>query len=254
VAYLALFVALGGGALAATVLVSPSGRIKGCVNDSGRLRVLQPRKRCSSSETFIAWNQTGPKGTPGKRGAKGEPGAKGETGPEAKNAEHAASADAATNADKLDNIDSSAFAPVGSEAWHTPTLNDGFGYFNGGSQPHSNCWWSPYGQPFETPGFFRDPTGVVHLRGFARAHHGDGSHCGGIPDNDSVAFTLPVGYRPESEVVLSTVSNNTPGRLNIRTNGNVEIEPDYPSWFDVTVWVSLDGAFRCAPSGQDGCP
>jgi hypothetical protein len=71
VAYLALFVALGGGALAATSFIGSNGQIHGCVSKNGQLRVLKPGKKCKKSETKIAWNQKGPKGDNGGTGATG---------------------------------------------------------------------------------------------------------------------------------------------------------------------------------------
>jgi hypothetical protein len=82
VAYLALFVALGGtGAFAATVLVSSDGTVSGCVAKKGKhkgaLRVVKPGARCKRSETAIAFNQ---RGVPGAQGASGEQGLRGEPG------------------------------------------------------------------------------------------------------------------------------------------------------------------------------
>src|SRR3954465_5044277 len=79
VAYLALFVALGGtGAFAATVLVSADGTISGCVAKKGKhkgaLRVVKPGARCKRRETAIAFNQRGQPGTAGEQGAPGTPG------------------------------------------------------------------------------------------------------------------------------------------------------------------------------------
>jgi hypothetical protein len=71
VAYLALFVALGGGALAATSLVGSNGQIHGCVSKNGQLTVVKPGKKCKKGQTKIAWNQKGPKGDNGNAGATG---------------------------------------------------------------------------------------------------------------------------------------------------------------------------------------
>src|SRR3954453_6000884 len=79
VAYLALFVALGGtGAFAATVLVSPDGTISGCVTKKGKhkgaLRVVKPGAHCKRNERAIAFNQRGQPGATGETGQQGEPG------------------------------------------------------------------------------------------------------------------------------------------------------------------------------------
>jgi hypothetical protein len=68
-------------------------------------------------------------------------------------------------------------------------------------------------------------------------------------------FALPGGYRPEADVALTTISNNKVGRINVRSGGGLEIEFNFPAYADARNWVSLDGlTFRCAPSGQNGCP
>lgn len=74
VAYLALFVALGGGALAATSFIGSNGQIHGCVSKKGQLSVLKPSKKCKKGKTKIAWNQKGPKGDTGDTGATGATG------------------------------------------------------------------------------------------------------------------------------------------------------------------------------------
>src|SRR5438105_2859548 len=66
VAYLALFVALGGGALAATSFIGTDGRIHGCVvSKTGQLTVVKPDRKCNKSQIAIAWNQRGPRGRTG---------------------------------------------------------------------------------------------------------------------------------------------------------------------------------------------
>jgi hypothetical protein len=81
VAYLALFVALGGTGFAATVLVRPDGTISGCVAKQGKrkgtLRVVKPGTRCKRRETPIAFNQRGAPGAAGNQGAQGPPGSAG---------------------------------------------------------------------------------------------------------------------------------------------------------------------------------
>ena len=73
VAYLALFVALGGGgAFAVTSIIGADGTINGCYAAKGRakgtLRVVPEGARCRRGEKPISWNQ---RGEPGQRGAPG---------------------------------------------------------------------------------------------------------------------------------------------------------------------------------------
>ena len=71
VALLALFVALGGGALAATSFIGSDGQVHGCVGKKGQLTVLKPGKKCGKGKSAIAWNQRGPRGVQGIRGPGG---------------------------------------------------------------------------------------------------------------------------------------------------------------------------------------
>jgi hypothetical protein len=80
VATAALFVALGGGAYAATAgpFVAPSGAVNGCVaRATGALRVVKPGKRCPKGTVALAFNAkgrrglTGPQGRPGPTGLAG---------------------------------------------------------------------------------------------------------------------------------------------------------------------------------------
>jgi hypothetical protein len=81
VAYLALFAALGGGAMAATgAFVDSAGKIRGCVTKKGKLTVLKRGKKCPRKTTQITWNQRGPAGVAGQIGATGPKGDQGNPG------------------------------------------------------------------------------------------------------------------------------------------------------------------------------
>ena len=80
VAYLALFVALGGGALAATGLGGGESEIHGCVSEEGRLTIVKPGQKCGKHHRRIAWSVRGlqgPAGAQGTQGAQGLAGAQG---------------------------------------------------------------------------------------------------------------------------------------------------------------------------------
>lgn len=76
----AVFVALGGGAYAATGSVS-GGTIHGCVGHSGQLLVLRGGQRCKSPATNLTWQQQGPRGPAGAVGPVGLTGPAGAAGP-----------------------------------------------------------------------------------------------------------------------------------------------------------------------------
>jgi hypothetical protein len=76
---IAVFMALGGGAYAATGgFVASGGAIKGCVSkeEQGELKVLKQGGSCPKESTPIAFNARG------RRGLRGAAGAKGATGPQ----------------------------------------------------------------------------------------------------------------------------------------------------------------------------
>src|SRR6476660_3754030 len=79
VSTIALFVALGGGAVAATGgFVGANGAVRACVGKHGALSVVKAGKRCPRGTTTLALNQTGRSGLNGINGANG---AQGLTGP-----------------------------------------------------------------------------------------------------------------------------------------------------------------------------
>jgi len=78
-ATVAVFIALGGGAIAATSLTSSDGTITACVaKKTGAAKIIPARKRCPKGTSRLTWNQTG---STGARGAAGERGSTGEAGP-----------------------------------------------------------------------------------------------------------------------------------------------------------------------------
>jgi ethanolamine utilization microcompartment shell protein EutS len=77
-ATVAVFIALGGGAIAATTLTSSDGTITACVaKKSGAVKVVAAGKKCPKGTRTLTWNQTG---RPGAQGPPGTPGAAGPPG------------------------------------------------------------------------------------------------------------------------------------------------------------------------------
>ncbi|HTQ69380.1 MAG TPA: hypothetical protein VMI13_11880 [Solirubrobacteraceae bacterium] len=83
-ATVAVFIALGGGAYAASSsFVGSTGTISGCVaKKGGAFRVVKSGKKCPHGSVALAFNQKGPQGLPGAPGATGGVGATGPAGPE----------------------------------------------------------------------------------------------------------------------------------------------------------------------------
>jgi hypothetical protein len=225
VASVALIVALGGSAYAVTNFVGPNGQIHGCVGSKGRLSLLKPGKKCSTDKSPIAWN----------KGAKFDP------------------ADFQRSHAKAGGALAGTYpAPrlKPSEPWNEVGDGDGplFDLPEGCASFVTGPVFENYGQGFTTAAFYRDPLGVVHVKGLVRPRSDTNCH---------TVFTLPAGYRPAQQEIhpgVSYESNQTnpdymSARIDVTPAGAVVVQHfgrDY---------VSLDGVtFRCAPAGASGCP
>jgi hypothetical protein len=86
----AMFIALGGGAYAATGgFVGSKGTVHGCVSpaesgEKGELRIIKSGQKCAQGETALSFNTKGSRGARGKAGVAGKPGAPGAEGKEGK--------------------------------------------------------------------------------------------------------------------------------------------------------------------------
>jgi hypothetical protein len=108
-----------------------------------------------------------------------------------------------------------------------------------------------------TVAFYRDPYGVVRLKGVVCTHAipSGGSGCsiqGESFDSSVRIFTLPQGYRSAKWTELPTSSHGQFARIEIRPDGTVAADGS-PGWQSDDLY--LDGiSFRCGPRGQNGCP
>ena len=102
------------------------------------------------------------------------------------------------------------------EAWQAPALLNG---------------WTNFGGIHATAGYWKDPHGVVHLRGLVSA---------GVIG--AAIFTLPAGYRPAQYEIFGAISNGALGRCDVDyATGNVVAAAGS------NVYVSLAGVtFRAA--------
>jgi hypothetical protein len=82
--------------------------------------------------------------------------------------------------------------------------------------------WVNYGVPFATAAYYKDKSGIVHLKGTVK---------NGTQD----IFILPVGYRPNSILVFDVISSSGLGRIDITVNGGVSFVSGGNGF------VSLDG-------------
>lgn len=236
--FLALFIALGGVSYAAVQLSSGDVRSKHIKNgqvkkaDIARNAVTSPKVMDRSllpqdfAEGTLTAGPAGAQGVAGPQGVKGDPGANGATG-----------------ATGLQGQQGAPGPLVTAEPWHEIAAAE-FGA----------CWTnSSAGAGRNTAGYYRDPFGRVHLKGWVRRLSGTG--CG------PVIFTLPPGYRPlgdENQLV-----SNGPIDTNTNTVATIVVVRSDAGIFSGQVTFSggnqqdvfIDGiSFRCAPSEQNGCP
>jgi hypothetical protein len=88
--------------------------------------------------------------------------------------------------------------------------------------------WASLGTVFNQPGYFRDRSWIVHLRGFIRPTT--------VPlDSNPTLFQLDAGHRPESIVVLGAFGGASMVRVEITPAGSVNIRSR------VSEFLSLDG-------------
>ena len=161
--------------------------------------------------------ERGPQGEKGDQGIQGIPGLKGEKG------------------EKGDTGEPGAPAPA-PEGWHTVSE------FSSGNQcagGNTECNWGYAGYGWPNPAYFKDSSGIVHLRGAVR--------CSGSCTYSSYMVRLPAGYRPAAQTVLGTISSADQygagafQRVNVETGGWISRATGQGG----TAWVSLDGiSFR----------
>jgi hypothetical protein len=140
------------------------------------------------------------------------------------------------------------FQAVGSEDVIPLLLQDDFA--------PEDCSWAKHGNGFAEPGVFRDQDGMVHLRGRVRSIEGTDNRCQLFARDSVISQSLPPGYRPAARMSYAVPTNNSFGFVDVTASGEVVSGNIFGRGFaDSNVWLSLDGiSFRCAPSGQNGCP
>jgi len=148
----------------------------------------------------------------------------------------------AANADRLDGLPSSAFVQTGQLGSFLPAQGH-FEHSDFGCPFDLTSWHNSNPTVNETTEYWRDPFGVVHLRGFA-------IRCGTA---ETTIFTLPPGFRPgKREYFIAFMENPAPtmGLVTVEAKGAV-----VASEVITNGSIALDGiTFKCAPSGSNGCP
>ena len=102
-------------------------------------------------------------------------------------------------------------------AWTAPTLLNS---------------WVNFGSPYNDAGYMKGANGFVHLRGLIKS---------GTTTLGTAFFNLPSGFRPSSEYIFTTSSNDLYGQARVETDGDVTFHVGSNTWF------SLDGiSFKAA--------
>jgi hypothetical protein len=150
----------------------------------------------------------------------------------------------ADNANLLDGLDSAAFVQAQGATFTSAGLPD-----YDGSCADGEKWVDENPSQRNEAGYYRDPFGFVHLRGYVR-------NCEQV-EADSRIFLLPQGYRPSRTEVQPVASETGTGapETKIVTVNSAGFPSVFTTSFPSGVKLSLDGiAFRCGPSGANGCP
>lgn len=155
----------------------------------------------------------------------------------ARHADTAYQAQDANNANTLNGKQSSYFAPRAVEPWHVIGSANEPGFQNGWTNFDPNGF-------FSTAAFYKDPYGVVHLKGVVKG--GTVSH-----SSSGIIFMLPYGYGSEQDEVHAVLSNEGLGRVTIKRGSSVSdgrtVAYVYAAPPSNSAWVSLDGiTFRAA--------
>lgn len=111
----------------------------------------------------------------------------------------------AANADTVGGQPASAFASRTSEAYREIGTS---------GQPQLQNGWANVGAGNSTAAFYRDPLGLVHLKGTLETNN-----------DNSVAFTLPSGYRPSRTLNMPAFpGTGHPTQLTVTANGGVSAD------------------------------
>jgi hypothetical protein len=148
------------------------------------------------------------------------------------------------NADLLDGINSTGFIRGPVSAWHEVGAPGEIGFH---CTPVVTSCFADYGNytgssGYNTAGFYRDPLGVVHLKGLVQPINLTATN---VACHSQSFFTLPVGFRPAAIEIAPALHNDAPARIDVLPTGEVTI--CLPRAYNSGDWFLLDGInFRAA--------
>src|SRR5262245_60922138 len=110
-----------------------------------------------------------------------------------------------------------------------------------------NTDWENYGEGFPQAAYYRDPLGIVRLRGSVKCP-------GGPPGVGYTFFKLPAGFRPDGILYALLPAEFTANIASALILSSGAVNYGGPASLSGQHFALDTISFRCGPSGVNGCP